>query len=141
MTKRKSNKNPRECSCEKRELIGTVSINYSKIDIVESENDGVRTDFQKDGSTFTYINLKEDLPIVIADVIHELMEVKLLKSGCRYHRTDLPENFEPITCMFVMSHDEFQIACHEIGLALANIMPKIIMKNSKIQNPIVNKTK
>lgn len=134
----------KKCKCRKksaslnspeRKVLGDVVINYSKVNVFESNDEGVRTDFEKDGSTSVYVRMDEQLPIIISDIIHELMETKLLKAGCRYHRTDLPEHFEPISCMFVMNHDEFQLACHEVGLAITKLLPTII-KESKLNKDL-----
>ena len=103
--------------------VGSVNINFSKVDI-QLDGSGVATDFKSDGSTVLHLNIDEESwGVMVSDLIHELMESCLFKSGNRYHRTDLAYDMEPISCVFVINHDEFQKCCHECGTAFTKIMP------------------
>ena len=110
---------------QKSIYVGSVSINISKVDIfLDSENVG--TDFSAEGSTTLHLNINEkDWNIMVSDLLHELTETYLFKTGCRYVDTSLPETYEAISCKFIISHDELQLCCHEVGHAVGKILPAL----------------
>lgn len=114
---------------------GSINIGYTKVDIVISKTKSVTTELKKDGSIIIYLNAEEnDWGTFLGDLIHEVMECKMLKTGHRFYRTDLPLNFEPISCVFIINHDEFQIMCQEIGTIIAEITPDLYKAFMSLQD-------
>ena len=106
--------------------VESVNLNFSKVDIYMGVDGTVFTDFKKDGSIKLCLDIEEkEWGVMVSDLIHELMETFLLKTGCRYARTDLPEGMEAITCTFILGHDNFQQACQEVGFAVVKVLPKL----------------
>lgn len=119
--------------------IGTVGLDFSKVDIYFANVSGADTSFKRDGRIIVRIphNL-ESLEQILDDLTHELQELLLYRKGYVFERCNArrSERLVPLFTEIRISHNEWQEVVTETSYAIAKLIPAVcmIMKEKTKEN-------